>query len=108
MHTTEINSIVVPWDYVQLCSDWHDGQSSMLYAIASTGNLTTGTVRPVYCDTDLEWYADLYSSLYSELYRLIRGLDESTDDYYTLVEFRDWAEEQAELLNSELEFEMGV
>lgn len=101
----EVNSIIVPWDYVQLCEGWHDGQSSMLYAIASTGNLTTGTHRPEHCETDLEWYAELYSSLSSELRRLVKSLPESNEDYYMLRDFRDWADEQSERLDSDCEWE---
>ena len=37
--TTQINSIEIPQQYFDLCNGWYDGQGSMLYAIASTGNL---------------------------------------------------------------------
>lgn len=37
--TTQINSIEIPQQYFDLCGNWYDGQNSMLYAIASTGNL---------------------------------------------------------------------
>lgn len=64
----------------QLAVDWHGGQTSALYAIASTGGLTRGTVRPSYPEdsepghppawrkaTDDEWDADLLGDLHLEL-----------------------------------------
>lgn len=63
---------------VALAQDWHGGQQSMLYAIASTGSLTLGTRRPVrtFWDdgrivhepmSDDEWQAELRSRLLAEL-----------------------------------------
>ena len=106
--TTEVNSIVIPWHFVELCEGWAGGEDSMLRAISSTDNLTTGTHRPHYFETDAEWYADLYSSLWCELHHITKRLKETHEDYYTLCEFRDWAEEMSERLDSELENDLDL
>jgi len=57
-------------DEIQAASTWHGGQASMLYAIASTGDLSRGTSRPQADDdrpmTDHEWLADLAGRLADE------------------------------------------
>lgn len=52
---------------VTLASEWHGGQASMLYAVASTGALSLGTRRPAGCDTDAEWAEYLRDTLAREL-----------------------------------------
>ena len=46
---------------------WHDGHSSMLYAISSTGSLKRGSRRPCWEDgspmSDEEWMSDLAARL---------------------------------------------
>lgn len=32
---------------IDAATSWHGGQSSMLYAVASTGSLSRGTIRPM-------------------------------------------------------------
>jgi hypothetical protein len=62
----------IEFDYEELeaAEHWHGGQSSMLYAISSTGSLSRGTIRPRNDDgepmTDKEWMADLASRLDTE------------------------------------------
>lgn len=55
----------------RLATEWHGGQSSMLYAVASTGALTFGTVRPSWWPgqpmTDDEWGRHLAAKLAREL-----------------------------------------
>lgn len=58
---------------VALAADWHGGQASMLYAVASTGVLSLGTRRPVDCATDAEWADHLRNRLCAEL-REVRAL----------------------------------
>jgi len=91
----------IPDIFVRLCKSWHGGQSSMLYAIASTGNLTPGSRRPCDCDgtpwTDTQWRASLYSDLYRELSSIVRHLEEYPahdveGSLPILREFRDWAD----------------
>ena len=50
---------------------WHGGQSSMLYAVCSTGSLSLGTRRPQHPDedrpmTDAEWFARIAWDLSAE------------------------------------------
>lgn len=52
---------------VALAKDWHGGQSSMLYAVASRGVLELGTIRPANCSSDDEWKNDLRWLLATEL-----------------------------------------
>lgn len=94
----EVNSIQIPGEYVQLCSEWYDSQASMMYAIASTGGLTLGDIRPYTDDeetnerrpmTDEEWYRSLWSDLESELYRA-----KKIDRDCQLTEFYAWVEKQ--------------
>jgi len=65
-------------DELQLANNWHSGQSSMLYAIASTGALTRGTRRPSTDDgdgprpmTDEEWSEDLLWMLTKEVREIV-------------------------------------
>lgn len=60
--------IVVPLtpEQVDVCSRWYDGSGSMFYAIASTGALSRGTIRPYGTATDGEWSEYLASCLESE------------------------------------------
>lgn len=59
---------------IAACQAWHGGQSSMLYACASTGALSLGTIRPSEylgdCRhrplTDLEWKRSLVEKLEGE------------------------------------------
>lgn len=57
---------------LEVAASWHDGQSSMLYAISSTGSLSRGTIRPRGDDgplTDEEWLSYLASALEDEAVR---------------------------------------
>ena len=72
----EINSIKIPDEFVDLCEGWHGGQSSMLYAISSTENLTTGSIKPPRAETDEQWYLGLWRELSMEIYRNIKAARE--------------------------------
>lgn len=98
-----INHIEIPGEYVGLCRDWYCGIDDMLYAIASTGNLTTGNRRPTGCETDEQWYLQLYRDLEADIVSAERDARYNADDYkrdYTdesyadvilkLKEFREW------------------
>jgi len=72
MTTTDLAN--VDPDRHVLAQEWHGGQSTTLYAIASTGALTLGTIRPTTFEdgtwrhmTDDEWTADLRQRLWVEL-----------------------------------------
>jgi len=67
-----------------LAAEWYGGSGSMLYAVASTGMLSTGTVRPSTHDgdwawrpmTDTEWAHDLAWRLWRE----VREIGPMADD----------------------------
>jgi len=56
-----VDSVRVPDDICRLCSDWHGGMGCMLYAVASSGNLTIGTDRPYGADSDEKWYLSIWT-----------------------------------------------
>lgn len=60
----------IPTHFVKLAERWHDGQSSMFYAIASSGRLARGSVRPFGEDrpmTNHEWMHSLLEKLSREI-----------------------------------------
>jgi hypothetical protein len=99
---TPINCLTVPEKFVGYAKLWYDGSASMLYAIASTGNLTTGGIRPRHYGralTDQEWYHSLYQDLEMELYHILKKLRySSVREEKDLKEFHQWAIETRDLL----------
>lgn len=84
--------ITIPKQYVKLCSDWHSGQSSMMYAISSIGDLQLGTIRPRHQDedrfmTDEEWLIQLWEELELEI-RDARKVCKKFSDSAKLVKFQ--------------------
>lgn len=69
----------IPHKFVKLCSQWHDGQYSLFYAISSTGTLRIGTIRPL-CEesgiplSDKQWLTELYDQLLCEINFILRIL----------------------------------
>lgn len=81
-----------------LAVDWHGGQGSMLYAVASAGALTTGGRRPmrmsggVWQDmTDDEWKLSLLVGLSRELYDVCVALSHDESDYDDYNTAEGWA-----------------
>lgn len=109
--TTPINSIKIPQQYIDLCNGWYRGVNYVLYAIASTGKLTLGSIRPRVYDsdrymTDEEWYWSLFSDLGIELRQIIKNIEKrnkqnEVEDYEELKNFLDWAEEISDWLAEE-------
>jgi len=50
----------------EAAGDWYGGMGSMLYAVASTGRLERGTIRPRGTRTDAEWDYNLAERLEDE------------------------------------------
>jgi hypothetical protein len=79
-------------DYLQFAIDWHNGQDSMLYAIASTGNLTIGT-STIWDNeenreaTPEEQLSVLYFNLTIELQVILKTLQFNSEDYTTCNNF---------------------
>ena len=97
-----VNSIEIPERFVQLAGDWYNGMNDMLYAVSSTGGLTTGTTCPITdyddgADRDRKWYLALWNDLAvdlasaaracrKQLYELKASGDwEDCDEYWDLV-----------------------
>lgn len=58
-------------DELNLATAWHGGQATMLYAVASTGHLQRGTVRPHGYETIDEWELDLAERLRREVAEVV-------------------------------------
>lgn len=72
---------------VALAVDWHGGQSTMLYAVASTGALSRGSEGYRRGRTDSEWTADLLAELAGEVADVISSANTAgeTADYWVAV-----------------------
>jgi len=126
---TILDSVQVPDEFVELCGNWYDGSGSMMYAIASTGNLSRGSIRPTEDDgywqeyprqyncvwrelTDLEWYRSLFSDLSSEIARDIRQSEKSSfpdiiADCEDLRRFDAWCDRIIDAIDAEIELTEG-
>jgi hypothetical protein len=108
---TPVNSIEIPVRFVHACVGWTGGTDCMLYAVTSTGNLTTGTDCPAGCDGDPEkWYLTLWRELSADLGCVVRmALDawdgihdsDSYNDWIGLGEFETWTDEIVARLEDE-------
>lgn len=73
-------------DERRLATDWHGGQTSMLYAVASTGVLSRGSEGYRRGRTDEEWSADLLADLAGEVANVISSASRSAlHDYWVAV-----------------------
>ena len=99
-----VNSITIPPQFVRVAGDWYGGQGCMLYAVSSTGGLTTGTTCPVFDYLDLtdrneKWYLTLWRALSSDVGRARKLASEGhngpsdSEDCTTLCEFEDWIDQ---------------
>lgn len=97
-----IQETQVPAGLVAFASQWYDGSDSMLYAIASTGNLTIGSVRPYHVLTDQEWHVYLFDALDLELAHLLRHMKRNGSNSFCDLKkaelFQSWAEKKADEL----------
>jgi len=105
---TPVNSIMIPGRFVTVCNNWHNGIGDMLYAVASTGNLTTGTNRPLDCNTDEEWYLMLWRALSNDVddarqeAQFARETDsDCLSDVAIFEDFRGWVNTVCEELSKE-------
>ncbi len=112
-----VNSIVIPERFVSLCHDWNGGLEDMLYAVSSTGNLTTGEIRPWRYDSDEEWYYSLWCDLFTSVWIATRAAEKGYNaeddggdgdghdaDYPTLVEFGKYVDSIVERLENSYGF----
>lgn len=91
----------------ELAADWHGGQSSMLYAVSSTGGLARGNVRPSWSGnvpmTDDEWAHDLICQLQSELQDISSDDTADDDNRFTAYEMGQKLESVRELYLARIE-----
>ena len=67
-----LQQITIPAEFLALARGWYDGQNSMLYALASVGDVKLGTIRPFIDSvgrfaTDREWHVQLWMQLSCEV-----------------------------------------
>jgi hypothetical protein len=87
-----VDSIRIPPRHQRTCADWSGGQDCMLYAVASTGNLTTGTIRPLGCDTPEKWYLQIWRELSADVWRAQKLAIDSGADCSDLEELEGYVD----------------
>jgi|GEM_PF-3392201 len=94
-------------EQLQLASNWHSGQSDMLYAVSSSGGLYLGEKAPWNDDadrpmTDREWYVHLWDCLSCDVMQAARLAEKSQhEDAAALREFETFCDETAAALRKE-------
>ncbi len=102
MMTTLVNSIKIPYHFVELCEQWHGSIHCLMYAVSSTGNLTTGSIRSRGCETDQEHYLDIWRSLAVDVTHTKQAAEEVYhEDSFSLSEFEEYADNIVEKLEKE-------
>ena len=79
-------------EFAELCSQWHGGQESMMYAIASTGSLSFGKYRPHGCEDDEIWMIRLLTNLKNEIKHCLPHAE--NDDIKSLKSFQRFVKQQ--------------
>lgn len=107
MSKIPIDSIVIPDRFVDLCIGWYDGVNDKLYAVASTGGLSLGNIRPQGCDSDEKWYLTIWRDLAVGVYQARRAAGDDQcfppdghEDLEVLIEFEEWVDEQVDQLSA--------
>lgn len=77
--TTLVNSIKIPYHFVELCEQWHGSIHCLMYAVSSTGNLTTGSIRSRGCETTEQWYLTIWRDLAVDVSRVAAYTNEQED-----------------------------
>ena len=88
-----LKTITVSDEFVDICTNWHNGISSMMYAVSSTGNIKLGTNRPKSKESDRpmldqEWHIHLWKKLRQEFRQTINanGMPNNVDQCKELLE----------------------
>jgi len=91
--TTQVNSVEISSEFIELASLWHGGQGDMLYAVASTGGLTMGSLQPRGCDTPEKWYLHLWQALAADVMWARRAAEKSHhEDFADLERFEGFCD----------------
>jgi hypothetical protein len=113
-----VNSIVIPEEFVRVSSRWYSCMDDLLYAVSSTGGLTTGTNCPVtdydaYEDKMQKWYYSIWLELSVDVGYAVSAAEHAyksavdyedheaesyKEDWITLSEFEAWVDEQIDRL----------
>ncbi len=119
-----INTIKIRPEFIDVAGRWYDGDGDLLYAVSSTGGLTTDINCPVTDydgleDRDAKWYYSLWLNLSVDVGRAARAAGKAVDagtefieydedeyrevcaDYSTLNEFEAWVDSVLEKLEAE-------
>ncbi len=101
------DGLELPGHIVEVAERWHGGQSSMLYAICSTGGIKRGSVRPERTMSDGEWMLSLLDEASSELRDAACHCEQTDDENYadheTLIEAAELIEAKANELRELVE-----
>lgn len=106
MTITPVNSIEIPNKYVEACDGWYSSGADLIYAVCSTGGLTTGTNRPLGCKTDEQWYLTFWRNLSVDVMLARKAsadadIGEGGEDHSVLCEFEGWIDATCERLAEE-------
>jgi hypothetical protein len=98
MSKIPVDSIELPERFVAICKGWYENVNCPMFAVASTGGVTTETREPPGCDTPEEWYLTLWRDL---SYAVGRALKDPGSDYAVLVDFQNWIDRTVTLLEGD-------
>ena len=102
-----LKEIRIPDEYLAFASQWYSGQDDMMYALASTGDIGLGSIRPRDDDgapmSDHAWHVYLWECLECDVRSCRYGMNQSygDDDYDTANNFEDFCEATVRVLRAE-------
>lgn len=84
--------IEFPEEFIEFSKEWHNGQSSMLYAVASTGKLQAIFPRE---KERMTQQALLFENLSEELTEILQYETLAGEDYMLAERYREFADRSA-------------
>lgn len=112
MSKIPIDSIEIPDRFVDLCIGWHGDIGCKLYAVASTGGLSLGNIRPGGCDSAEKWYLTIWRDFAVDVHHARRAAGDDQcfppdghEDLDALIEFEEWVDEQVDRLSASYDLE---
>ena len=98
----ELIDVEIPDEFINLASEWYCGDGDLLYAVASTGGLTLGSIRPRNEDgepmSDTEWHVYLWDGLASDVLMALRDARKGHEDADALEDFATFCDDTADRL----------
>lgn len=101
-----LETIVIPDEFLDLCTEWAGESSCKFRAISNAGSLTLGNRRPYSIDverylTDEEWHVRLYAELGSDARYYARLAEKGGHiDAESLRRFEEWADQTSDRLRT--------